>query len=467
MASLIEIGKFIPNIDMAQNLDLLPVAFNACVANRVNKNGDVIDTKTAIAIFNKFINKPINTEHDRQKVIGTVLTAGFSEFVTDKPLRLEEVQNLTIPFNITLGGIVWRLVNPDISDLIEETNDPTSDKYMGISASWELGFSDYYIAAIEGTSKNLAEARLITEPSEIESLKINLKSFGGDGKVDDTFYYRMPVNDVLPLGIGFTEKPAAEVKGVATSQEETVLAQEDSKNIISQNEKINVNEERQLIMKITSIQDITDESIKVAKAADVADLIAAELKKGSVVWEKEKTELNTLLSDTKAAQVKATEENAKLSEEFKKLQATVEALSTEKLEREKVDKFNVRMSEIAENYELDDEVRAAIVEDVKALASDEDFDKWKKKASVLLKGFAKKSKAEKGKEDKESGKCEDEKEEMDSKKKSKASEEVVAAALENANKEKGGLPNGTSGEPQTLKEKYQSAFAKDNFVIKM
>ena len=46
MASMLDIGDFIPDIDIEANVDLLPVAFNAFVANRVNKNGDVIDTKT-------------------------------------------------------------------------------------------------------------------------------------------------------------------------------------------------------------------------------------------------------------------------------------------------------------------------------------------------------------------------------------------------------------------------------------
>ena len=79
LASLVDVGHFIPNINTEHNIDLLPVAFNACVINRANKNGDVIDTATALDIYKHFINKPINVEHNRQKIIGTILTAGFSE----------------------------------------------------------------------------------------------------------------------------------------------------------------------------------------------------------------------------------------------------------------------------------------------------------------------------------------------------------------------------------------------------
>ena len=90
MASLLEVADFVPNLDTDKNIDLLPIAFNACVVNRVNKNGDVIDTSTALEIYEGFVNKPINIEHNRQKIIGTILTAGYSEFGTDKPLTKEE-----------------------------------------------------------------------------------------------------------------------------------------------------------------------------------------------------------------------------------------------------------------------------------------------------------------------------------------------------------------------------------------
>ena len=102
MASLLEVSDFVPELDTDTNIDLLPIAFNACVANRVNKNGDVIDTETALEIYKNFINKPINIEHTRQKVIGTILTAGFSEFGTDKPLSEEQVKDINTSVSIDI-----------------------------------------------------------------------------------------------------------------------------------------------------------------------------------------------------------------------------------------------------------------------------------------------------------------------------------------------------------------------------
>ena len=37
-ASLEDVGSFIPDLDLEKNYDLLPIAFNAAVVNRVNKN---------------------------------------------------------------------------------------------------------------------------------------------------------------------------------------------------------------------------------------------------------------------------------------------------------------------------------------------------------------------------------------------------------------------------------------------
>ena len=500
LASLVEVRNFLPLIDTTANLDLLPVAFNACVVNRVNKNKDVIDTATAVAMYPHFINKPINVEHNRQRVIGVILAAGFSEFGTDRPLTEEQVKGMTSPFNITLGGIVWRIVSPDLSDHIEESNDPTSANFLSVSASWELGFSNYRIALLGSGLKNLSEAKIVSDPEEIAKIQDKLTALGGDGKLDDLFAYRMPSYDVLPLGIGFTEKPAAEVKGVATqlkeqaniTQPETfhespeqeklnaISSPESTKviptinipyketfgeneNKISQSPKLDVKIKRNVIMKINSLTDITDDNLKECSASAISDFISAELKKGSDTWEGQKNALNTQLAQAQADSKKLLEEQTKLQEQFNQVQATVATLQAERLEREKVEKFNVRMAEINDAYELDDEVRAALVEDIKALASDEDYAKWQGKAKVLLKGFAKKAKVadkDKGKEMHEGEDCEGKKAKAKA-----ASDDAIASVLDNATQDKGGLPNGSAAAQQTLKEKYSAAFAKENFVI--
>ena len=170
LASMLEIGDFIPDVDTQKDIDLLPVAFNACVANRVNKNGDVVDSKTALAMYKNFINKPINLEHQRERVVGVILTAGFSEFGTDKQISEEAIAS-NDPFNITLGGVIWKVVNTKVADIIEDASDPTSEHYMKISASWELGFDEYNLVLLEESEKNISSAEFITEAEEIDKNK--------------------------------------------------------------------------------------------------------------------------------------------------------------------------------------------------------------------------------------------------------------------------------------------------------
>ena len=72
LASMIDLEEFLPKIDTEENYDLLPIAFNAFVANRVNKNGDVVDTKTfqqtKTLIYFAFIHIIINITQQWQVV---------------------------------------------------------------------------------------------------------------------------------------------------------------------------------------------------------------------------------------------------------------------------------------------------------------------------------------------------------------------------------------------------------------
>lgn len=556
MASLIEVGKFIPNIDTKKNYDLLPVAFNACVVNRVNKNDDGIDTPTAIAIYKEFINKPINVEHNRQKVLGVILVAGFSEFKTDKPLTLEEVKELKGPFNIVLGGVVWRTVNSRIADLIEESNDKESDNYQAISASWELGFHDYNILILSGNDKNVESGTLVKDEAEIEKLTPFLKSLGGNG-VDENNkrVCRMPCNstdsNVVPLGIGFTENPAAEVKGIAveaakkdkekkdkakadelvndveacgsthfinkcscgetisqcrcvsTNKTSTILengcekckekaalaAKEGDKKItisenkISQKEKTHVIQERN-IMKIKSLNEITDESLKQISASSIAEFVHDQLTEKAKSWEPEKASLEKKAKDAETLATEATKTLEEVKAELKKVQATVETLNNEKAEREKVEKFNTRMNEVSEAYELGEDERKLVVEEVKSLVDDASFEKWKTKAAVLLKGFAKKKDDKDKNKKKNDSTVDDSKDKGDqvansSEVKAKLEKAYVAAASQKDKEtilaeaiEKGVkldekiINTGGTAEP-TLKEKAATAFAVSQFTVKI
>ena len=483
MASLLEVSDFMPELDVEKNIDLLPIAFNAFVVNRVNKNGDVIDTSTALDIYKGFINKPINIEHNRQKVIGTILTAGFSEFGTDKPLSEEQVKDIKGPFNVTLGGVVWRIVNSDLTDLIEESNDPTSENYQKISASWELGFSDYDVVILDKNTKNIENGITISSSAEKDALKPFLRGQGGTGELDDGRHvYRKVVEQVVPLGIGLTETPAADVKGVAI-KEETVAEEAQAEENETQEETLDepkqventslsndndVNIKKDVVMKITCMKDINDESLKTLEASAVHDFIQDEIKKASEEFVADKEAKDSQIKEAQEQLASLTEEHDKVKDELKTVAETLDTLQAEKAAKEAEETFNQRMASFDEEYQLDDGDRKVIASDIQDL-DEENFNSYKEKMAVLLKGKNKELLAaaeEEAKASEEEVIEASEEQPEEAKASEEDSEEVVEEAIDNAEVENDAVATSTEAEAPTLYEKYKDAFSLENFNIK-
>jgi len=505
-ASLNKLKKFLPEINTEDNVDLLPVAFDACVVNRVNKNGDVINAEVAAKIAKNFINKPINIEHNRNNVIGCILSANFSKFGSNESLAQSDVKEMKTPFNITLGGVIWKIVDRDLAERIEESNDPTSENYMSISASWELGFDDYNIIVLENGEKNIENGMIISDAEEIEKYRDNLRGFGGSGKLtNDKYIYRQVLGKVIPLGIGFTLNPAADVQGVATPdlppveirlkdnksseikeapvpgdpefigpvrpediekfKKQKEAEQSDasqSENNISQEENLNVKKER-IYMKITKIEDITDSLLKEATASSVVEFIAEEIKKANDSFVAEKTAKD---NELKAANDKITSistEHEAVKKQVTELSEKLAALEAEKEAKAKEETFNVRMASLDEEFDLEDEDRKVIATDIKDL-NEEAFSAYKNKMSVLMKEKKKSyKKAMAEKMQKESVKAEE----------VKASEapvqattqEVVEQAVDNGVKASTEIPNSAPASQPSVKEKYAAAFGLDGFEL--
>ncbi len=482
LASLVDVGNFLPQVDAENNMDLLPIAFNAFVVNRVNKNGDVIDTDTAIATYKSFVNKPINIEHNRDKIIGTVLTAGFSKFGSDEPLSEEEVKGSDSPFNVTLGGVVWRIANEKLANIIENASDPTSEDFMKISASWELGFEDYNIVVMpDAESKNIEDSTsLISEAHELDKAAKYLVAEGGAGKMGESYVYRKVINDVLPLGIGLTETPAADVKGVATkstvteNQEENLESLSSSLSIqeieketeslaaeenVSQIENKDVNQNTQegnIIMKITNLNDITDESLKTISASAVADFIEEELKVASEKFNEEQSKVEQELAKANEDLEGVTSKNKEIEEELEKVKASLLALEEEKTQRIKEEQFNQRMAFMDDTYNLSEKDKEVVATQIKDL-NEEAFEDYQKNMEVLL--------SAKNKENLEN--AEPVVEEVIASE--ETPEEVVEQAVEQAVEETETIPvSATASDPSdTVYDKYKKAFDIDKFEIKI
>ena len=480
MATLMNLVDFVPDIDTDKNVDLLPVAFNAFVANRVNKNGDVINTATAMSIYKNFINKPINIEHNRDKVVGVILTAGFSEFGTDRPITEEQVMKRTEPFNVTLGGVIWKVASSELAELIEDAADPTSENYRKVSASWELGFTDYNIIILPAGEKNIENGQFITDVAKIAELEPNLRSFGGDGKLESgDRVYRQVVSEVVPLGIGLTESPAADVKGVlasASEEEEEVDEKSDETGQSEENNSSQINKNNvknnKVMKKIESIKDINDESLKELSASSIADFIESELEKASEQYRIDSTEAEVALKAANDKSDSLEKEQTKIAEELAEMKSNLEELEKAKAEKEADEQFNNRMSLMDEKYELDDEDRKFVASDLKDL-DEEAFSAYQEKMAVLLRSKDKEllaekeaeAKAETEKETEESVASEvEEKVEEEAVADTEEAKEVIDEIVDNAEETSEEIPVSSEAE-QTLYEKYAAAFSLEGFDI--
>ena len=490
------------SIDLEKNYDMIGVACNAFVVNRANKNGQVISTDVALSSVENFKFKPMNIEHKRKNVAGLITGYGFSEYGSDKPLTLEEVKNKKDPFNVVLSGFVWRVVNEEFADKLEASSDPSSESYLSISTSWEMGFKNFNIAK---GSINLSEASIISDDYIVSEIKNKLMHFGGNGLDDDgqPLYINL-VGEVLPLGIGFTNNPAADVKGVkvfgsddvekenenleeqSSSIKETIESSQFDKKLVETNVNIISNKletddlaaasedfEKEKITKeknkmlIKSIQDLTDESLKQICATDVRALFEEEIKKAGEKFAEEQEEKNKLVAEAEKTKAELEAQLEELKQTGEQLKAELDKIKAEAELREKEELFQGRMTTLDEEFSLDDEERQVIGEQIKDL-DQEAFDKWYKAFNVFAKGKNKKAMMEK-KEAEEKSKTmassvEEEKtaEVVASEKEDK--EQEVAEIIEKVEAKEVALPNGAVAE-DSLRQKFAKAFNSSTIKI--
>jgi hypothetical protein len=489
----------------------MAVAFNAAVVNKFNKNGDGIDSATATAIGQYFIHKPTNIEHIKSKIVGHVVSAGFSDFGTNKILT-GNVSDVLDPFNIALGAVIYRTVNPAFADMVEMSNDPDSDYYQAVSASWEIGFNDFVIAL---GSDDLKNAEIVSDKAQINELKRYLRSMDGPGEMNDgTKVYRLVTGNIYPLGIGFTTNPAADVKGLIIEEPEVeeITFQEKRGEVDS---VIEVDNE-EFLEKIQNFSSLLNKNtvkpIKDIKPMETQKLIeklesllTQEVEKKDFSTEEAVASISSVVTEAirekneqyKDKLTEAQEEKQKLLDSQDQLQSSVkeleEQLASTKVELEEIQKansdrearelFNARMDKVDEDYDLSDEDRQILASEVDGLdSSDESFSSYQEKLLVIWR-HKNKAHLEEVKHEmdeqiekevqKRLAKLQDPEVSTASEKpteevQEETSEEVVEEVLEKTESEEQ-LPNNnveaSEAEP-TFREKFQKAFLKENITIK-
>lgn len=391
-ASLDSLKTLMPkSIELDKNIDLLGVAFNGAVVNRFNKNGDGISTDTALAIKDYFVHKPTNIEHERQKVVGHVVSSAFSEFGTNKLLNDFEAAGQTGPFNIALAAVVYKTVNRPFATLLENAEE--EDFGEVVSASWEIGFNDYAIAL---GSKNLGEAEIITAPEQIKEFDEFLLSNGGSGKTEDgQEVYRLVKGEVYPLGIGFTTNPAAEVKGLVTVDQkdnETISYQKQensshfNQSVVNTEKQSNAMENQQITEKLEQILDnkLSEQKYAEETVANIVSVISDAIKEKSAEYVEDCKRLEEEKQQLSKAEEEFKSSVAELQQKLESTETQLAELQQEKSEREAQARFNDRMEILDETYELEDEDRKVLAAEVSSLdESEESFASLQEKLTVM------------------------------------------------------------------------------------
>jgi len=482
-ASLDNLESLIPQgIDYKQNIDLIGVSFNAAVVNMFNKNGDGMDTETALAFTKNFLHKPTNIEHNKQKIVGHIASAGFSDYSTNEILDAESLRGETKPFNIALGAVVYRSANKDFVNLIERSANPDDAYYQRISTSWEVGFTDYDLAV---GSTNLDDAKIISDPKQIEELKSCLKVYGGTGKTKDgSDIFRLIKGKIYPLGIGFTASPAANVKGIYMKDNEspdvTIVDKRDKiSEKVSQSEIINVTNKKKITMELENVISelktlLTEKKFSEEAVASMTSTFAEAIKQKD---EQYRNEIASAKSEKEAIakeHVELKESVDLMKSQLTEAQEKIQSFESAQKAQEIIASFNERMDIIDQKYDLEDSDREFLASELKTLElTEEAFASFQNKLSLLWKSKDKETKIAFEAEIQARIDAEVEKRiqkiSVASTNENEEEEEISPEKiLDNVESSEAGISSSneqSSRQTQSLREKFSGAFKRENITI--
>ena len=363
--------------------DLLPVVFNVAVVNKFNRNGAGINTDDAIEIVNGFINKPINIEHMKMEIVGHMVSATLTDEAS-KEFNINEAKDFegrTDTFYIAAAGVIYKSIYPSFAEFIEDEGGVGWEGDV-MSASWEVSHSDLDI--YKG-SQLLASAEKVDD-AEKEVYRKFLLTEGGEGfdESGNPVFYKLS-GKKIPKGVGFTMNPAADVKGIFPQNEE------EGKEYISQNNKTSVSDATTK----SKINDMTPEEIKQLVETTLKEANSQEqVSEASVtaihkVLEKAGENWVSKVDASKKEAQEAKDSLAELQTKFDEVEKTLNEMKDSEEARATAEKFNGRIQEVKDEFELSEAEQKIVVKRIQGIDSDEDFASYKEELNVI---FADKSK---------------------------------------------------------------------------
>lgn len=522
-ASLHSLKSIIPaGFNPEKDTDLLYLASPLVRLDWSNANGDCLTREVALSSYKGFINRLLDIEHDRKKIVGNIIMAVITDADTNEIIPDDKVLDYAGTLQIVYAAYMWKVANPKLAEFLTRASNPSSEYHNTISSSFEVGFNDYIIAVGD---KNVRKAKLITDEDEIELYsKFLLSSPGGVGKDrNGNFVYRV-LQDCYPFGAGLVSRPASQVKGVLTIESlvETVEDDEDDdeenetedtessanqsvkkevedKNAVTKSElktetaanteivkdaktsvqesvatektaKIDIQKEKVSVtpnitqpMDIKKLDDITANAAELFKneahASVITKFIAEQIAKISEEKVAEMKKRDDMAKTLEEAKAAAEAKVAELSKNVSDLASKLNEIEAAKAAEAAEKLFQERMKGFDEEYELNDEERTLIASEIKGM-NDESFDAYLKKFKVLAKEKSKAFKTAKAKELTEKLAQANVKAKVDEKTLNVS--EIVASVTE---VKQADLPNAVKPVEPTLLEKMKKAFSPENVTL--
>jgi len=376
--------------DPSNNMDVMPIVFNLAVVNKFNQNGDGISSRGAAKILKQFINRPINTEHKKNLIVGHIINASFSnkqpDFLENDVLDFIDIKD---PFYITAAGLIYKHVYPKLADAILEASNPEDPNYKAYATSWEIAFNEYDIAV---GSEDLKDCSIYSEGSEEFSImKPHLKAMGGKGVCE----MGRPVNRLLkgkkyPVGCALTENPAADVEGVYTLDSLLGSMESEYENKSSQNSQNNVidtNDIDDLDMTDEQFKEIMErlEALASVKGNKKEESLASGFEEIKNILKQEGQGWKSQAEKNKEGFEAAQKELEELKEKFSTAEKELNYVKEEMAIKESAALYNERMDSIASLFDLNEAEEKIVANKVKDIDSEkESFDNYVSELKVLM-----------------------------------------------------------------------------------
>lgn len=242
------IRKLLPKeTDLTSNAGFVLFSGEGFVANLLNANNDGVGTKEAKTLAQGVPFTYLDVNHSRTRVCGVMVASAFTDYKTGKQLSEKEIDKTEDPFSVTVTGIVWAATYPELANEIKNINNNDSELKDSVFLSWECGFDKFNLLLIDPKKTKFSEGQIVTDESQIDRFLDKMVSNGGNGLTDDGLKIgRVPIGDVLLLGFGLTENPAAAVGPIQVNKDIKTNASNDMENVIDNETKENKSKPKEI-----------------------------------------------------------------------------------------------------------------------------------------------------------------------------------------------------------------------------